>query len=175
VIATPRLNPDTLSTFLGPGLIATSWRHAVSGENVALGHRWFEEVWNKKRLDAIDEMADPAVVGQGAQFHDGLFNREEFRAFAAHLQSAFPDLHLRIEDTIAENDRVVLRWQVHMTHTGQFLQYPATNKKVNIAGITILQVENGKIIAGWDKWDQLGLLEQIGAVPVQVPKPDRAA
>jgi steroid delta-isomerase-like uncharacterized protein len=147
----------------------------MSSENAKIAHRWFEEVWNKKRLDAIDEMADPKAVGQGQQFHDGLINLEEFRAFAAHLQSAFPDLRVTIDDTIAEGDRVALRWQLQMTHTGQFLRYPATNKKVNISGITIFRMASGKLVAGWDKWDQLGLLEQIGAVPVQVPKPVQAA
>jgi steroid delta-isomerase-like uncharacterized protein len=147
----------------------------VSHENAEIAHRWFEEVWNKKRLDAIDEMADPKAVGQGQQFHDGLINLEEFRAFASHLQTAFPDLRLTIDDTIAEGDRVVLRWQLHMTHAGQFLQYPPTNRNVTVSGITILRIANGKIVAGWDKWDQLGLLEQIGAVPVQVPKPVQAA
>jgi steroid delta-isomerase-like uncharacterized protein len=147
----------------------------LSHENAKIAHRWFEEVWNKKRLDAIDEMADPKAVGHGQQFHDGLINLEEFRAFASHLQSAFPDLKVTIDDTIAEGDRVVLRWQLHMTHSGQFLRYPPTNKKVNVSGITILRMANGKIVAGWDKWDQLGLLEQIGAVPVQVPKPNQAA
>jgi len=147
----------------------------VSKENAALAHRWFEEVWNKKRLDAIAEMADPKAVGHGQQLHDGLINLDDFGAFASHLQSAFPDLKVTIEDTITEGDRVVLRWQLHMTHTGQFLRYPPTNKQVNISGITIFHMANGKIIAGWDKWDQLGLLEQIEAVPVQVPKPVRAA
>ena len=147
----------------------------MSSENAKIAHRWFEEVWNKKRLDAIDEMADPKAVGQGQQFHDALINLEEFRAFAAHLQSAFPDLRVTIDDTIAEGDRVALRWQLQMTHTGQFLRYAPTNKKVNISGITIFRMANGKLVAGWDKWDQLGLLEQIGAVPVQVPKPVQAA
>ena len=147
----------------------------MSQENVALAHRWFEQVWNKKRLDAIKEMADPKAVGQGQTLHDGLINLEEFRAFASHLQSAFPDLELTIEDTVAEGDRVVVRWQLHMTHSGPFLRYAATQKRVNVSGITILRIANGKIVAGWDKWDQLGLLEQIGAVPVQSPKPDRAA
>jgi steroid delta-isomerase-like uncharacterized protein len=147
----------------------------LSHENSKIAHRWFEEVWNKKRLAAIDEMADPSAVGQGQQFHDGLINLEEFRAFATHLQSAFPDLRVTIDDTVAEGDRVVLRWQLHMTHSGHFLQYPPSGKNVNVSGITIFRIANGKIVAGWDKWDQLGLLEQIGAIPKQVPKPDQAA
>ena len=144
-------------------------------ENVALAHRWFEELWNQGRFETIDEMADANASGQGQVLHDAPINLEEFRKFAQHLRGAFPDFHLTIQDTVAEEDRVVLRWQADMTHSGQFLRYPATGKKAKISGITILQMRNGKIIAGWDKWDQLGLLEQIGAVPEQYPRSGMAA
>ena len=147
----------------------------MSQENKEIAHRWFEEVWNKKRLSAIGEMAHAKTVGQGQVLHDGVIDLEEFQKFAQHLQSAFPDMKVKIEDTVAEGNRVVVRWQAHMTHLGQFLRYPPTNKKIAISGITILGIENGKIAAGWDKWDQLGLLEQIGAVPEQYPKPGAAA
>lgn len=143
-------------------------------ENVRLAKRWFEELWNQGRYEVIDELADERAVGTGQQLHDHPINLEQFRGFAKHLRDAFPDFHVEIEDTIAENDRVALRWRAKMTHSGKFLSYPATGKKVNISGITILRISNGKIVAGWDKWDQLGLLEQIGAVPVQHPK-DTAA
>jgi predicted ester cyclase len=48
-----------------------------------------------------------------------------------------------------------------MTHTGDQLGFPATNKSVKITGITIAQIENGKIIRGWDNWDQLALQQQL--------------
>ena len=144
-------------------------------ENIALAHRWFEELWNQGRFEAIDEMADTTAVGRGQMLHDAPIDLEQFREFAHHLRSAFPDFHVTIDDTIADEDRVVLRWRADMTHSGQFLRYPATGKRVAIAGITIFRIKDGKIVAGWDKWDQLGMLEQIGAVPVQYPKPSVAA
>jgi steroid delta-isomerase-like uncharacterized protein len=139
-------------------------------ENIALARRWFEELWNQGRFEIIDEMADTHAVGRGQMLHDAPIDLKQFREFAHHLRSAFPDFHVTIEDTIAEKDRVVLRWQADMTHSGQFLRYPATGKKVDISGITIFRLKEGKIVAGWDKWDQLGMLEQIGAVPEQNPK-----
>ena len=48
-----------------------------------------------------------------------------------------------------------------MTHTGDQLGLPATNKRAKITGITIAQIENGKIIRGWDNWDQLALQLQL--------------
>jgi len=139
-------------------------------ENVRVAKRWFEELWNQGRFEVIDELADTKAVGEGQEFHDSPINLEQFRAFAKHMREAFPDFRVKIEDAIAENDRVVLRWHANMTHSGKFLSYPATGKKVDISGITIFRISKGKIVAGWDKWDQLELLEQIGAVPVQHPR-----
>jgi predicted ester cyclase len=48
-----------------------------------------------------------------------------------------------------------------MTHTGDHLGVRATNKRVRVTGITIAQIENGKIVRGWDNWDQLGLMQQV--------------
>ena len=77
----------------GSGASMCVWRrHAVSKENKEIAHRWFEEVWNKKRLSAIGEMAHAKTVGQGQVMHDGLIDLEEFQKFAQHLQSAFPDM-----------------------------------------------------------------------------------
>jgi predicted ester cyclase len=139
-------------------------------ENVALARRWFEEVWNQGRFEAIDEMADPAATGQGQVLIDAPISLDEFRKFARHLRSAFPDFHVTGSGHHRGTGSVVLRWQTSMTHTGQFLRYQATGREVVVSGITILRVVNGKIVAGWDKWDQLGLLEQIGVVPEQYPR-----
>jgi predicted ester cyclase len=57
----------------------------------------------------------------------------------------------------------VVRWSAVMTHTGDHLGTPATNKKVQVTGITIAQIQNGKIIRGWDNWDQLALMQQLAA------------
>lgn len=143
-------------------------------ENITLAHRWFEDLWNRGRFEAIDEMADATAVGRGQMLHDAPIDLKQFREFAHHLRSAFPDFHVTIEDTIADEDRVVLRWRANMTHTGQFLHYLPTGKKVAVSGITIFRIRDGKIVAGWDNWDQLGMLEQIGAVPEQYPKSSAA-
>ena len=67
-----------------------------------------------------------------------------------------------VEDAFGAEDRVVLRWSATMTHRGDQLGMPATGKVVRITGITIARIRDGKIIEGWDNWDQLGMLKQIG-------------
>ena len=81
-----------------------------------------------------------------------LFNR---------LHGAFPDIKFTVEDTFGADDKVVVRWSANMTHTGDHLGLPATNKRVTITGITIAEIENGKIVRGWDNWDQLAMQQQL--------------
>src|SRR5215831_19123979 len=102
----------------------------MSQKNVELAHRWFDELWNKKRLYAIDEMASSEARGRGQVGHAAEINLDQFRVFARSLQAAFPDFHITIEDTLDKGDRVVLRWRAEMTHKGTFMGTPATDKTV---------------------------------------------
>jgi steroid delta-isomerase-like uncharacterized protein len=131
-------------------------------ENVVLMRRWFKEIWNEGRVQTIyDLMAENAIgVGQdepGKVTH----GPRDFVALYERLHGAFPDIKITVEDAFGANDKVVVRWSADMTHTGDQLGFPATNKRVKITGITIAQIENGKIIRGWDNWDQLGLQQQL--------------
>jgi steroid delta-isomerase-like uncharacterized protein len=137
----------------------------MAQENSALIRRWFEEVWNKGRMEAIDEMASPSVIGHGQAQHDTDIGLQEFRAFASSIRSAFPDLKVTIDHTVEQGDKVVARWTATMTHKGNFLGFAPTGKTATITGTTTQRIAGGKIVEGWDNWDQLGLLVQIGAVP----------
>jgi steroid delta-isomerase-like uncharacterized protein len=137
----------------------------MAQENSSLIRRWFEEVWNKGRMEAIDEMASPDAIGHGQAQHDTDIGLKEFRIFATDLRRAFPDFKVTIDRVIEQGDIVVARWTTTMTHKGTFLGFPATGKKVTVSGTSMQRIENGKIVEGWDNWDQLGLLVQIGAVP----------
>jgi len=111
---------------------------------------------------------EPGKVIHGPRDFVALFNR---------LHGAFPDIKITVEDTIGADDKVVVRWSADMAHTGAHLGLPATNKRVKVTGITIAQIENGKIIRGWDNWDQLALMQQLGTAAVQDKPavPSRAA
>jgi steroid delta-isomerase-like uncharacterized protein len=137
----------------------------MAQENSALIRRWFEEVWNKGNMDAIDEMASPDAVGHGQAQHDTDIGLKEFRTFAISLRRAFPDFNVTIDHVIEQGDKVVARWTTTMTHKGEFLGVAPTGKKVTITGTSMQRIAGGKIVEGWDNWDQLGLLVQIGAIP----------
>ena len=136
----------------------------MSDENIKIVRRWFQEVWNKGQIETVHELLAPGAIARGQSGSNSeLRGPDEFAAFVRTIRGAFPDIKVTVEDVFAAGDRVALRWSGTMTHTGDTLGLPATGKTVHSTGITIARIVEGKIVEGWDNWDQLGMLEQIGA------------
>jgi steroid delta-isomerase-like uncharacterized protein len=133
-------------------------------ESVALMRRWFQEVWNQGRVQTIYDLMDEKAIATG-QDRPGveIHGPGDFVKLFNRLHGAFPDIEVTVEDAFGAGDKVVVRWSAVMTHTGDHLGVPATNKRVRVTGITIAEIHNGKIIRGWDNWDQLALAEQLTA------------
>jgi steroid delta-isomerase-like uncharacterized protein len=131
-------------------------------ENIVLMRRWFKEVWNEGRVQTIYDLMDENAIATG-QDQPGvvLHGPADFVALFNRIRGAFPDIRITLEDAFGADDRVVVRWSAVMTHTGDHLGIPATNKKVRITGITIARIAKGKVIEGWDNWDQLALMQQL--------------
>jgi steroid delta-isomerase-like uncharacterized protein len=133
-------------------------------ENIQLLTRWFDEVWNQGKLETVQELLSPDAVAIG-QAGSGVTLRgpQDFVPFVQRIREAFPDIKVDVEDAFGAEDKVALRWSGQMTHSGDALGMPATGKSVRITGITMVRIVDGKIVEGWDNWDQLGMLQQIGA------------
>ena len=131
-------------------------------ENVALMLRWFQEVWNEGRVQTIYDLLAEDIHGWGQDL-PGVEIRKpaDFVKLYERIHGAFPNQKLTVEDAFGSGDRVVVRWSSVMTHTGDHLGVPASHKTVHITGITIARIENGKIVEGWDNWDQLAMMQQI--------------
>ncbi len=137
----------------------------MSEHNVALIWRWFDEVWNQGRFETIHELMATDAVGTGQAGPDAVIRGpKEFEAFAQKLRAAFPDIHVTIEDAFGDGDKVAARWSATMTHRGDGLGIPASGKRVCITGISIVRIVNGQIVEGWDNWDQMTMMREIGAV-----------
>jgi len=78
-----------------------------------------------------------------------------------------PDLHVTIEDLIAEDDKVVCRWVCSGTMTEEVFGIPATGKKATWTGMTINRFESGKIVESWWNEDIYGMLKQMGVIPTE--------
>ena len=134
----------------------------MSAENKNLARRWFEEVWNQGRASAIDEMLAPNAVVHGLGLQGGTV--AEFKQFHAGYRNAFPDVNIRVDGLVAEGDLVTIRWSGSATHLGDGLGFPATGRPAQFTGMSVVRVENGKLVEGWNNFDQLGLLQQLGVV-----------
>jgi steroid delta-isomerase-like uncharacterized protein len=124
-----------------------------------LGRRWFEQVWNQRRRDAIAEMLAPEAVLHESGIDS--IGPEGFYPFYDRLRGTFPDLQIDVEDTIAEGDKVCVRWSCTATHGGDGLGVAPTGVTINVTGISILRVAGGKLVEGWQNWDMLGMMAQI--------------
>lgn len=87
--------------------------------------------------------------------------------FARMFYAAFPDLRHVIEDTVAEPDRVAVRFTLHGTQTGDFMGLPATGRTIAVPAIAILRVADGKVTELRAVFDQMGMMQQLGAAPGQ--------
>lgn len=136
----------------------------MSKEGYTLIHRWFEEVWNKGREEAVDEMFAEDGVAHGLADAKDLKLRgpEGFKPFFRKFREAFPDIQVTVEDCITEGDRIAARCTVRASHTGAGLGVAATNRPVEFTGITIVRVRDGKIVEGWNNFDFMSLYQQIG-------------
>ena len=87
------------------------------------------------------------------------------RAFYAMAWVAYPDGQLHVDDIVGEGNRVAVRVNVTATHQGEFMGVPPAGKAITLQAITILRFAEGKCVERWQQADNLGLLQQLGAIP----------
>jgi len=95
--------------------------------------------------------------------HDSGARPEDVKKFVKEFRSAFSDIEDIVEDMIGEGVRVVTRWTLRVTHTGEFRGIPTTGKRITLTGIGIFRFsEEGKVEESWDSLDELRMLRQLG-------------
>jgi steroid delta-isomerase-like uncharacterized protein len=139
----------------------------MSAGNKALIRRLYEEVWNHRKFEVINEIISPSHALQAPNIAGSVVavGPEAYKRQLMLFLAGYSDLHWAIEDLIAEDDKVVACWTVTGTHRGEFMGVPATNKKVSVDGMTIHHIANGKIMDSYSNWDALGMMQQLGAIP----------
>ena len=134
-------------------------------QNKSVVRRWIEEGWNKGNLAVIDQVYIPNYV-QHEPAPETVNSSEALKHYVGAYRTAFPDLNLSIEDLIAEGDKVVWRFKSSGHQSGPFMGMPATGKSGSITGIVIFRLENDRIAEAWVNIDALGLLQQLGVIPM---------
>lgn len=136
-------------------------------ENKSIARRFIEEVINRQDLELAD-----ALIVEDYVHHDPSLppelqrGRENYKKLFAMFLAAFPDLHGTIEGLVAEDDRVATRARWQGTHRGELQGIAATGKHVDFGFLQIQRIEGGKIAEGWVIFDSLGMMQQLGVIPV---------
>lgn len=131
--------------------------------------QFIENVWNKGALDTASQYIAPNYVRHDPALPEDVQGLDGFKELVAMYRTAFPDLHLQIEEIIAGGmgETVAVRWSGTGTHQGELMGVAPTGKQVNSSGHTFFRLEKGKIAEEWVQWNNLGLLQQIGAIPAE--------
>ena len=125
----------------------------VSETNKGLVRRLVEEVLNERRLDVIDELYHPRLAPAA-------------RRWIEPFLASFSDIHMRIDDLIAEDDTVVGRFSCSGTHSGDWLGHPPTGRRfTDVAEVYIFRIADGRIVRAWGLEDTLSRLRQLGLEP----------
>ncbi len=137
----------------------------MSTENKSIVRRLYEEVWNERKLDVVDELISPSHALHDPNVSGSQLGPDAYKQQVARFTTAFPDLHFAIEDIVSEKDKLVVSWTISGTHKGEYEGIPPTDKKISVDGITISYIANGKILDSYVSWDALGLMRQLGHAP----------
>lgn len=136
----------------------------MSEKNKALVRRAVDEVWNRGNFAIVEDIVSNDFVVHGTTSAGEIHGAEGISQFYGALRQAFPDLEFTIEDQIAEGEHVVTRWRATGTHQGPFAGLPPTGNQVTVTGIDIDRLVDGKVVECWPVMDELGLLQQLGAI-----------
>lgn len=128
--------------------------------NKATVRRLYEEATNHDDRALMAELIAPDFVAS-----DGRRGPEGYAHGVAILRAGLPDVRFAVEDLVAEDDRVAVRWRFEGTHTNVFRGFAPTGKRLACEGIAIYRLREGKVVGVTLQNDRLGLLQQIGAVP----------
>lgn len=127
--------------------------------------KFIDEIWNRANFSQLDKFIFSKYTihhDPGDPWEFQTLDLDTFKKRVVYARAVFPDLHFTVEETIAGDDKISVRWHFQGTHKGDLPQLKATGKRVTVSGITIYCLTEGKISGHWQIMDRLGLLNQLG-------------
>jgi steroid delta-isomerase-like uncharacterized protein len=134
-------------------------------EHVSIVEHWFDDLFTRGDLDAVDGLVVPDFVAHGQGGMDDTHGRETFREWLRWYLAAFADREWTVHDVISEGDRVVARYSGRATYKGGLLDIPSEDQRVLETGILILRVRDGLVREIWSEMSDLQVVMQLGAFP----------
>ncbi|HEX2916557.1 MAG TPA: ester cyclase [Chloroflexia bacterium] len=131
----------------------------VVEQNISTARRFIEEILGKGNFELFRDITTDSYLDHSLP--SGVTPLQSIGGFRA----GFPDLKATVEDIVADGDKCVVRWTVRGTNTGSFFGMPPTGKQAKMSGISMYRFKEGKLAEGWVEYDQLNLMQQLGAIP----------
>jgi steroid delta-isomerase-like uncharacterized protein len=129
--------------------------------------RLYEEAFGQGNPAVIDEVLYSDFVCHDPNSETGeIRGAETLKGETEYFRNAFPDLFYRVEDQMAEGDKVTTRYTMGGTHQGEFFGVPGSGKSIEISGINVDRFdESGNLVEEWASYDLLGAMRQAGVIP----------
>lgn len=138
----------------------------MSGDtHKAMLRRLYDEAMNAGKLEVVDEVVATHAIEHEVPPGLPAEGPEVVKHWIGMVRSAFPDFHLEVEDMLADGDKVAARVTMSGTQHGEYFGVPPSGKRFTISTIDIVQFADGKIVEHWGVTDNLGMLQQLGAIP----------
>ncbi len=124
------------------------------------------DVFNSQELDKLDEIFDPEYedYSVGLPFPTP-FDLQTLKGLLGMYFTAFPDGRWSVSDFVVEGDKAAWRDHFTGTHQGELMGIPATRRKVDVTGMSMGEVRNGKAYRHWSVFDNMGMMQQLGVIP----------
>lgn len=138
-----------------------------SDSRVTPAHLMLDEVWSKGDMALIDELTTDEYVEHDPALPEPIRGREALEETVAMYREGTPDLTKAVDETFVDGDTVIVTYTAKGTHEGEIMGVPPTGRSVEVDGVFVYRVEDGRLTEGTDMWDVFGLLAQIGGLPEQ--------
>ena len=143
-------------------------------ESTRIVERWYEDIFTRGDLSAVDDIVAADFVAHGQGDHPGTHGVEAFKDWLRWYRASFTDPEWTVHDIISEGDKIVARYSGWTTYRGGLLDIPSKDhQRVLETGILIYRIEDGRIKEIWSEMSDLQVVQQLGAFPVAGPATDR--
>ncbi len=143
----------------------THSKRGTMDSDLAIYAETINDAWNSHDINKVISFYAPEYVGADIGQASLLRGHDGLRAMLENYWKAFPDLRFVIMDTVIQDSRIAILWLGEGTHQGTFMNIPPTGRKVEVRGVSIVDVEDGLVVRGQYIWDLAGMLRHMGLLP----------
>jgi steroid delta-isomerase-like uncharacterized protein len=124
------------------------------------------QLWNTGNVDAAQKLYTPGALRYDPNQPEPIRGSQEIARYVADVRTGYPDFYLEVNERLQEGNRVAIHWTCTGTHKSEWQGIPATGKRINISGMALSRIEDGRIAEERVYFDRLTMLEQLGVASI---------